>query len=650
MVRKIVLLICLAAGSWAALGGPFVPYEWDKNRSRMTLTPEEKAMAEVVLLNHVEVNYGFENDQFLMQSVFHRIVYVNSAQAIQSHNTISIPMNNVIELTGMRARAISPSGKVTLFDKNNLKEMSNEETGNGYRIFAIEGIEPGSEVEYFFVRKMYPRLSDRSMIQLDIPIREASFVLRCPKHLIFDIRSYNGFAQADTTSTADNRVYTATMTQIPALKEEPFSYYNMNRMRVEYKLAYNTARSRTRLNTWDDAAKLFYKKLNDRDKDEEKALARYVETLPKMSASNPAGQLRAIEEKIKTTVTINDQSNDAGLANLAQIIRSKVASTEGAARLFVGVFSALGIEVEPVITCSRKSVKFDGSFDSWNYLDEYFLYFPKTKGFLAPHDPETRYPLIPQDYTAQQGLFIESLELGGIKSGLASIKEIPAPDYTMSSDNMDISANFLPGMDSATVHIRRVFMGYNGAFVTPYYHLMTKDQLFELVENITRQIAPDAVFHAWKAEPMTDLAAAAFLTDVTFSSAHLLEKAGGNYLFKVGELIGPQSELYADNNRGVDVENTHNRGYDRVIKIQLPQGYRIRNPDDLILDVACHEGSEIPYLFKSGYSIKENLLTITITEFYKKVHAPKAQYEEFRKVINAAADFNKIKLVLEKIK
>ncbi|MBL7852652.1 MAG: DUF3857 domain-containing protein [Cyclobacteriaceae bacterium] len=649
-MRHSLVVWCLLGLLGFAQANPFVPYEWQANRPRYALTEEEKSKPEIILLNHVEFNYGFENDQFMLQSVFHRIVYVNGAQAIQNNNTIAIPMYNVIELMDMRARAISRDGKVTLFDKNNLKEVKNEERGDAYRLFAIEGIEPGSEVEYYFVRKMYPRLYDRAMIQTEVPIRSASFILRTPKHLVFDVRSYNGFVRPDTSSTTEHQVYKASMADIPALKKEPFSFYEPNRMRVEFKLAYNTARNRSRLNTWDDAAKSFFKTLNQRDKDEEKALARYVETLSPGTGADLSARIRQIEDKIKTTITLNNESSDEGLSNLAQIIKSKVASNQGSMRLFVGVFAALGITAEPVITCSREKVRFDGNFDTWGYLDEYFLYFPDTRGFLAPHDRTTRYPLIPLEYTNQKGLFIETLDLGGMKSGLASIKEIPAPPHTLSMDNMEISAGFDATMDSAVVRVKRTFMGYNGDFVTPYYHLMTKEEVHRMVETITRQTAPDAAIKKWSAAPLVNQASAAFEIDVTFHSAHLYQRAGGNYLFRIGELIGPQTELYADKERMNDIENTHNRGYDRKITFEIPSGYRIRNLDDLKFNVVFRENNDEPFLFRSDYTLQGNRLVISIDEFYKKVSAPKAQYEEFRKVINAAADFNKVTLILEKVK
>ena len=55
-----------------------------------------------------------------------------------------------------------------------------------------------------------------------------------------------------------------------------------------------------------------------------------------------------------------------------------------------------------------------------------------------------------------------------------------------------------------------------------------------------------------------------------------------------------------------------------------------------------------PFLFQSDYTIKDNILEISIKEYYKEIFAPLARYEDFRKVINASADFNKVTLVLEK--
>ena len=59
------------------------------------------------------------------------------------------------------------------------------------------------------------------------------------------------------------------------------------------------------------------------------------------------------------------------------------------------------------------------------------------------------------------------------------------------------------------------------------------------------------------------------------------------------------------------------------------------------------KGKEL-FSFKSYFAVKDNILTITADEHYRKNIVKVALYEEYRKVINSAADFNKIVLLLEK--
>jgi hypothetical protein len=106
--------------------------------------------------------------------------------------------------------------------------------------------------------------------------------------------------------------------------------------------------------------------------------------------------------------------------------------------------------------------------------------------------------------------------------------------------------------------------------------------------------------------------------------------------------------MYRDDERMTDVENDFNRGYDREIRIRIPDGYRVRNPDDVKINVVYQDGDKEPFLFVSDYVMDKNEMVITIREYYKEIVAPVARYEDFRKVINAAADFNKVILVLEK--
>lgn len=645
-MQKIFRILFLIFPIAASAAGP-QPYEWEKNRARFQLTSAEQALPELILKSHSQYDYVLENDQFLMYATVHKIIFVNNSEAVQKHNRIYIPMANTIDLADLKARSISKGGGIVLFDKSNLKEVKDEESGAAYRIFAIEGVELGSEIEYFYTRKMYSSLFSRAFLQSDVLIKNSSFVLSCPEHLKFDCKSYFGFPEIKSETKDGKNIYSSSMENVPGLKQEPFSYADANRKRIEFKLAYNTARSQARLYTWDEAAKTFYKRLTTTSKDDEKALDKFIKTIQDKSTDAQAARIKNVEQKIKTSIQINRESGEESLDKIESVLKYKVASREGITRLYISVFNKLGIANNVVVTSNREEVKFDESFDSWNYLDDYILYFPDTKGLLAPYFIETRYPLAPAHFTAQKGLFIEPFAVGEVKSALAAVKDIPEAGYKDNEDNLDIDVAFNEDLSSNQVKIKRQFSGYNASFILPYYDLMTEEQRLNMVEELTKQTAPDQKIKTWSAKSTDN---GKFIVDVDFQSSHFLEKAGPRILFKVGELIGPQTELYSDDKRTLDIESPYNRGYDRIIKISLPAGYVVKNPQDLKFDVVYKDKEEMPFLFQSDFTTEGNLLKIRIAEYYKNIYAPVERYEDYRKVINAAADFNKVTLVLEKQK
>jgi hypothetical protein len=130
----------------------------------------------------------------------------------------------------------------------------------------------------------------------------------------------------------------------------------------------------------------------------------------------------------------------------------------------------------------------------------------------------------------------------------------------------------------------------------------------------------------------------------------LVEKAGLNYSFDVGKVIGPQAEMYEDKQRMTDIENDNNHGYIRTLRVVVPEGYVVTNINDVVMDVFVERNATRTMQFKSSYVQEGNTYVITVHEFYNEIRVPKADYELFRKVINAAADFNKKHLVFEKKK
>ena len=115
----------------------------------------------------------------------------------------------------------------------------------------------------------------------------------------------------------------------------------------------------------------------------------------------------------------------------------------------------------------------------------------------------------------------------------------------------------------------------------------------------------------------------------------------------MGELIGKQTEMYQEKKRKLPLDSEFQREYARTITINIPEGYQIANLEDIHLDESYSEDDESLMAFKSNYELKGDQLIITADEHYKTNHLPVEKFENYRRVINSAADFNKVVLVLE---
>src|SRR5687767_13775360 len=114
------------------------------------------------------------------------------------YNKIYIPVYRNAEMTDVRARTILKNGKVIDLPASKIKEV--EEDGRVYKLFAMEGVEKGSEVEYLYTMKRQMSSFGLEVFQTSrIPYQEVYFTLIAPEHLQFDVKGYNGFTVNQAT-------------------------------------------------------------------------------------------------------------------------------------------------------------------------------------------------------------------------------------------------------------------------------------------------------------------------------------------------------------------------------------------------------------------------------------------------------------------
>ncbi|WP_338767271.1 DUF3857 domain-containing protein [Bernardetia sp. ABR2-2B] len=636
----------------------YADYNWEENRKRNEIPSHLEDVGSIVFLdkNMVEYFYLAEEENIFLYKTHHIIRWLGSTDAVERYNAIFIPLGEGT-LEKLKVRSISPDGKVVISDQNNLKEIKDEESGFGYKMFAIEGIEKGSEIEYFYTTKepvLGGNQEGRQYLQSSTPTKNVLFELITPSHLDFEVKSYNGLTDAELIEDTENekRIQRIEVDSIAPLNGEPFAYADPNKMRVDYKLAYNlAANSRQRFYTFTDAAKQIYSVFcQTRDKEEAKALKKIYKEIEVKSKYTEEAKIRKIENYLKVKIQ-GTESPAPNFSNIEEIEKTKIANERGLVRLFTTLLEMADITYELVLTSDRSEIRFDGDFDYWGNMRRFLIYFPNTKKYLVPAVPLYRYGIVPDTWTATDGLFIRKMKVGDEVFGLGTVREIKPLEGDKNFTNIHLKMKFNEDMDAIESELKYGFGGLS-AFpiqaIIPYY---SEEKRTQMIENVLRGLSSDAEFKDIELENEkmnTDLLENEFAIKTNFESKSWIEKAGNKYLFTIGKCIGPQSELYQEKERKLAVENGHNRIYKRKLIFEVPKGYEVKNLDDLKLNVIFDKDDSKNCGFISEYKQKGNTVTIDVFEYYYEIYLPLEDFEEYRKVINAAADFNKIVLVLEK--
>jgi len=632
-------------------------YDWEANPKPTEITEEEAKASLVLTKDFIVIEYLFHNHIFYQVQTIHKKKKLNNDEAVDASNKVYISTGDGSEVLGLKARSINKDGKVTVFNNDNIKKVENYENAGPFTIFALEGVEKGSEVEYMYTLKTPIDDFNCSDYTLNnsYPVRNAHFELIYDKEWVFLTKSYNGLpdAKVDTTLSGKNR-HTVDVVSSESVDDEIFSYGKASYKRMEFKFSKNKFNNRGEANTYDDLAKLFYRRFYENGnpklyKKEMKAMTKALKSLG-IDALSQEDKIRKIEDYIKT-FTVN---NAYGKVLVNEVLKSKtVASPQWFCRLFAFAFEVAGIEHQLVITSDRSDKKFDGDFQSWNYAQDFLFYFPQFEKYLSPTEVAYRYGLAPENAMYNGGLFIKFVSLGDIKSPVARVGYIDGPDNTITYSNIDATITFEEGFTGVNLDCKLDKTGYEAVWYLYNYKYYPDDRKEEIAKNMLNDVSEDAEVKEFAFGEVTeggDILKKVFTLTGKVHSTALIEKAGLNYSFDVGKVIGPQAEMYEDKKRVTDVENDNNHGYIRTLRVVVPDGYEVTNINDIVMDVFVEKEGKRTMSFTSSYVKEGNTYIITVHEFYNEIRVPKTEYESFRKVINAAADFNKKHLVFAKKK
>jgi hypothetical protein len=634
----------------------YMKYQWDSVPVIHALSDAESKMGTVVIKEKRIIEYRYDKPgEVAMYVTEHKIIRVNWPDAIEENNTVYISMSDVSDVVSLKARSISPEGRVVPLNPANIRDVDNYSNMGPYKIFAIDGMEAGGEAEFIYTLREPFKLTNSEYIKGKTLIKNYEFDIYSPKDLVFKAKSYNGFPemQTDTTLAGRNRLF-AKAKDITGRKTEEFSAGDASQMRMEYKFTYNARLNPKReLYTYDDfSAKMFELIDQTATKKDRKTADEFTDTLGLGKLTSDSAKICKIERTIKKLVSVDENASGNKYLSPADMIKDKVTNELGIIKLYYLVFEAAGIGNEIVATTDRFEKAFDPDFESWAYLQKFMFYFPSTGAYLAPTEPLSHYGYPPSGWICQKGLFIHPVALEKNNTGAGEIKDIGCNDWRKSMSNVYADMAFDRDMSVTRVNYRETMTGYeiNEYAQASLFASLSDDDRQEFITNFLKAVFPDAkpLSDTITGCGVNDKPATPFTIAATLNTGSLLERAGDEYIFKIGLVIGPQSELYRDSVRQSPIRIQYNHGYHRVLVLHIPQGYKVTNPEALKMDVSDKPDSTRTMEFRSAYSIAGDSIIAVIDEDYRQDTYPVAMYDEFRKVINASADFNKVVLFLDK--
>lgn len=628
----------------------YLSVQWEPKPVLHKVPDELRNESAVFVLDSRRIEYKQQGENTIVYRTIHRIVKVQDDKGIEAFNTMEVPIG-FSEIEGLKARTILPNGTVKEVPRDKIKKTKNEDGQESY-IFAMEGLEKNAEVEMMYSEKKSFSTFGGEQMQYGIPTVKAEFMLVIPDGIRFETKGYNGFPTATDSLIGDKHYYYATATDIAPLNDEQYSNRDAFLMKISYRLSYiDKDNPDVRMFTWNDLAKRLYSNyytISDKDK---KVIERYLASIGVTDMDNEEQKIRKIEDATKSNINMSEDITDESYLKFDKIVEKKLTTESGFIAFFLACLQVAGVEHEYGVTTNRFLGPLDDKFEYWNTLDLSIVYFPKLKKYLSVTGIFYRMPFVPAAAAGNKGVFLKTTSLGGMTSAIASVRKIPFMPLEASNNNIETEIRF-DGEMTPQVNMKVIFEGYSANGLRESFIYVPKDKEKEIVQSLVNVASKPENIKTYKVENTAlnnyyDNKPLNVIADI--EAPQLMEKAGPKYLFRLGDVIGRQVEMYQEKERKLPIDIAYPHAMHRTITVNIPDGYKVANPETIKMAVEHKTTSGEPTMgFISDYKMDGKKMLITVKEFYGQVNYPASDIEIFKKVINAAADFNKVVLVLEK--
>jgi len=650
-MQKLILFVAISTLSFSinAQNIEYEKYKWSDTPQVFVTTEYENSKPVIELKDKRAIELVLEKDGPFEYVLSHSIKKVNTDNGIEKNNRVYISENAKRKIIKNKLRVINPNGAIIELNDSDIQEAEDQQTKVKYKYYAVRGLEKGSIIEEILLTRNKASLGGKMiLVQSENYVKNVEIEIIYPNTLKYEIKSYNGLPKLEKKDTLykDKKVHLLTLDTCEELEEEKYSNYRANLKCIAYKLI--ASGSSLNLNGFNTIAEeihnFVYKSLDSKN---EKSLNTYIENIKFPENASIDDSIKAVEHYVKNDIVFIEDHTSQN-ASISNTISTKKASDQELIVFYANLYKKLGIETEAVITNNRFEFPFDPKFENMSQLENYLLYFPKTNKFLSPSFTNGRYPRIPYGNGSNFGFFAKTVELGGNEIVMKDTKRIElVENYSM--DSLDIEADFTESITNPYYKFVSTMEGYEAENYQFIFSLIDDKQKKEVLDGYLKNFSGESETVAeYQNGGKENVGYKPFIISANFQSNKLIEKNAENVLFKIGEAIGKQAELYQEKQRVTPIEMPFPHIYKRRLKVKISEGYEFNNLEELTMNHDVMEKGKSVAGFHSSYTVNGNLLDIIIYEYYYKTNLPITTYNDFKNVINASADFNKVKIILTK--
>lgn len=609
-------------------------YSWDQNPVFKEIPEKYKDQPAIVLLDkrwiHTRVGY-YAFATFIMN---HVAIKINSRDEINKYNKVAANNNGITRDTrDFHARVIKPNGEIKPIPQESIVQREIDKIQS----IVFEGVEAGDILEYYFILKELPNNYNVEVFQREIPVLDAKLI--ATGNGVY----YNFFESPEFARTGNRSKEVYQASDIFPYKEEVNSRFVHNIVKIicladtsiptskSWKIFLPTVfRKPSFIHFKKNKARNFIENLKVNDLSLEEKLTKLDLHIKENFEFIEYG------EKAKKVTDLNDGSLKLNMRDIFHLYGFALQEFNIHYLVVSGLERYYG-DIDPLI---RKPG-----------LPHSMMYFiPETNKFLSPTEKYLPYGYPAYEFQWTRGV---SFNPNGRSKRINDFQFPVAPsDFTViSTENTiqlseDLSQMFLEKKYASTgysAHKERYFIKYTKKN-------KEEKELKDVLESIVMN-GSDVKIKDYKIsniEFTNNHTNTPFLIETNLEiNEPFIENAGNLVLVNIGKVIGKQSNLYQETERVHDIDMKYAKKYHHTIKFDIPDNYEIESISDLNFSENMFNDELTNCSFQSKAKLENNTIIIEVNEVYKGITYPKDKYDEYRKVINAAADFSKASVILK---